>query len=333
METLTQNERNELVTSLYDLWDQAYPGGGGTPPSDEATSEFLDRYYQRLGEYLDRLPREILSVCPFTGDPLRRTLDPWGFDGPFWHSVFPARIEEPRASPHFLVLLGGVALRRDEPTETRTPVLPGPDVPFVVPALLELEGVVAVISRVELATGDIAYPVAYFAEDPEKIEPIELHQPWLREDYWFRDENGNVSWSISNDVWDFDLEKWLRSGKLRWADVTQDEPRAERLGAEDPVDRCPWAAVEGRRVPQSFSDGKRSWLPLPTGDLVFQFEDSPGAPPSEDELKQIVAAHDAVVKESGGLAGLKAQVERDDSMTPEQKAEWRRMLADIEKDL
>lgn len=328
MDAITQAERDQIVRELTDLWDRAYPESG-PPPAAPAAAGLRERYYQRLGEYVDRLPRIPLSACPFTGDLVKRTLDPWGYDGPFWHAGLTAEIEEPRPSPHFLVLLGAIALQREAPAEATDKVLAGPDVPFVVPAILELEGVVAVMSRVRLENGDLAYPIAYYAEDRDTIEPIELHQPWLREDYWFTDDEGNISWSISNDVWDFELEPWLRSGKLRWVDLEAEEPTVRRLAPDEPLETCPWARLDGQRQPQAFGEGAREWLPLPDGEMIYPFEDQPEAPTPED-LEKSAARRDEVFKQTGGLAGLKEQLAKDTSLSPEKRAEWERVIAAIE---
>ena len=80
---------------------------------------------------------------------------------------------------------------------------PGPEVPFVVPNLLELPGMIAVVGRIELETGDVAYPIAYFSD--KKTRATDLHATWLRSEYWFKDESGNSCWNISNDEWSFDL--------------------------------------------------------------------------------------------------------------------------------
>ncbi len=226
-----------------------------------------EKYFQALAEYADRLPRVPMSACPFTGEILKRSFDPWGVDGAWWHQDIEVRIEEPSPPPTFRLLLGALALHGREPTEARDPVLAGPEVPFVVPRLLELPEMVAVVSQLPLETGDTAYPVAYFST--EEIPPQALHQPWLRQELWFKMPDGKSAWLIANDPWDFELQPWIDAGKLRW--VAPGDQAMRVLGAG--VGACPYVGLEGAREPASLAAGERFPLPLPDGVPVNPFED------------------------------------------------------------
>jgi len=331
MNSFPREERDRLVREMAADWAEAFPTDDSAPPDKARVDALRERYYVRLAEYLDRLPRPVLSVCPFTETPLKRALDPYGFDGPYWYEALQASIEEPRASAHFLVMLGAVKLERDAPTEASEVVHPGPDVPFVVPALLELPGVVAVMGRVRLETGDLAYPIAYFAEDASKIEPTELHQPWLRDDYWFVNDEGDASWAISNDVWDFELGPWLESGRLRWVDLEAAEPKVLRLGKDAEV--CPLVGLPGERMPQTLSDGERDWLDLPSGEVINPFEGAPEPEPDPEESEALLAEARKKAESRGGAAGMRREVEKDTGLTPEEKERWLRTIAQVERDL
>lgn len=143
---------------------------------------------------------------------------------------------------------------------------PGPDAPFVVPALLELPRMVAVVGKTRLATGDTAYPIAYFST--ERIDPALLHQPWCRNELWFTDEAGNSCFTISNDAYDFDLLPYLKDGRLRWVDLDVPE-----LSLSPPQsDTCPFIHLPGDRQRQMLSGGKRTLIGLPTGEPINPFE-------------------------------------------------------------
>ncbi|MEZ5065024.1 MAG: hypothetical protein R3B81_09820 [bacterium] len=325
MSGFKREERDTVVREIYDLRAKLFPPGDEPPDFHE----LRERYYQRLAEYLDRIPRVPVSVCPFTGQVVKRALDPWGFDGQFWHEALSRRPEEPRTSANFQVLLGAVALRRDAPTECRDAVKPGPDVPFVVPNLLALPGMVAVVSRVRLETGDDAYPIAYFAEDPSLIKPADLHQPWLRPDYWFENDEGDQVWSIANDVWDFDLAPWLDSGQVRWTDLEQASPVVHRLG--EGVD-CPFLDLPGQRQPQLYADGERSWLPVPNGAVVSPFEERDPEEEDPKALEEFLAADAKAAEKLPSLEELAARAEKNPHLTAEEKEIIRKTLADVARD-
>jgi hypothetical protein len=268
MAALTQSERLGLLSRAWDLERQLYPADPETAPTGRTAALLRESYYRALAEYADRLPRIQFSTCPFTNDPFKHSFDPWGFDGPWWHMDREVEIEEPKAPETFRVMLGAVSLRTREPRETRDPVLAGPDVPFVVPRLLELPGMVAVVSRLDLATGDTAFPVVYFSQ--EKIQPNLLHQPWLEQDLWFETEDGKSAWLIANDIWDFDLKPWIKAGKVRWI-VPGDATGRIVDGREG--EPCPFVDLPGERLPQSFAAGGRSVLELPDGVPINPYED------------------------------------------------------------
>ncbi|HEV2331448.1 MAG TPA: hypothetical protein VGY56_21910 [Verrucomicrobiae bacterium] len=268
MSVLTASERTALLTKAWELDAKLYPKDGTKRPEGREASLLRESYYLALGEYADRLPREVISVCPHTGKPLKMSFDRWGVDGPWWHLDSEVEIEEPAPPPTFKVLQGALAFHGRTPLEARAAVIPGPEVPFVIPRLLVLPGMVAVISRLQLDTGDTAYPITYFSA--EEIPHAKLHQFWLRQDYWFETDNGESSWLIANDVWDFNLEPWLSSGKLRW---TEGNGAAMHLVEVRDPKLCPFLNLPGDRQPQSLGFGKRKLLDLPDGTTVSPFED------------------------------------------------------------
>lgn len=267
MTPLNKTERAGLIAKALQLRAQIYPKDSSRAPRGREASQLLETYYQILGEYADRLPRVVMSTCPFTGEPLKRSFDPWGVDGPWWHRDRLVKIAEPNAPATFKVLLGALSFHGRAPVEVNNPVIPGPEVPFVVPRLLRLPGMIAVISRLELTTGDTAYPIAYFSQ--EKISPRSLHQSWLRQEHWFPLEDGKEAWFIANDVWDFDLQPWIDAGKLRW--IRAGDAGGLVIG-KDSGETCPYLNLPGDRFPQALSMGNRSLSDLPDGTPINPFE-------------------------------------------------------------
>lgn len=268
MADLTKAERDELLERARRLEAQLYPEDEENEPDDRAAVLIQEAYFQVLGEYADRLPRVVMSASPFTGEVLKRSFDPWGLDGPWWQMSREVEIHEPSAPPDFKLLLGALALRGRIPVEAKDAVIPGPEVPYVIPRLLELPGMIAVISKLDLATGDIAYPIAYFSN--EEIPPRQLHQWWLEQDLWFEMAEEQSGWLIANDIWDFDLDRWVKSGKVRWVDPGEKNPVVHdgRSGV-----RCPYLDLEGDRLPQSISGGERDLLDLPDGTPINPYEE------------------------------------------------------------
>jgi len=261
---LTREERDGLLRRMKELEAKLFPESDADALSGHAAARVRDAYYQVLGEYGDRLPRVVLGICPFTRQPLRGSFDPFALDGPWWWKDLPFEIDEPAPPPTFRVLLGALALNGREPAETGDEVIPGPEVPYVVPRLLNLPGMAAVISRLELATGDVAYPVSYWST--LDIPAEDLHQPWLRPDLWFDDEGGSQSWLIANDPWDFDLAPWIAADKLYWIEPGNDQVLGRASGGN-----CPYLELKGDRVPQSLGGGGRVLLELPDGTPINPF--------------------------------------------------------------
>lgn len=266
-EPFTRAERDAVVARIAEVAARLFPKDGTHEPiAIEARTR--DTYLHLLGEYADRLPRVVMSACPFTGAPLKRAFDPFGTDGPWWHKDRTFTPDEPAAPPAFRTLLGALDLRGRVPAESTDAVLAGPDAPFVVPALLRLPGMVAVVSRLELATGDLAYPVAYFSR--ERIHPAALHQHWTRPELWFTDDEGTRAWTVSNHAWDFDLAPWIERGQLRW--IRPGDARAGVVGPES-GERCPYLDLSGDRMPQVLGGGERTLDEPPDGEPPDPFSD------------------------------------------------------------
>lgn len=265
---LTRPERGDLLAQAAKYERELYP-------SDESVAEpvgaprlkLLDAYYKVLHEYGDRLPRVAFSRCPHTQQILKRALDPFGLEGPFWHADRIVEIDEPPAPPTFALVMGSLHLHGRAPSEVMAEVIPGPDMPFVVPRLLGLPGMKAVISRLKLETGDTAHVIAYFSS--ESIPPEHLHQHWLRRDLWFPNDAGGTSWLIQNDAWDFDLERWIASGHVAWIDP--DDPDVLLRNGASGI-KCPFIGLSGEQNPQSLNAGRTRRMPMPEAMAVDPFQ-------------------------------------------------------------
>jgi hypothetical protein len=267
MNSLTCEERAKLLSTAEQMNARLYPAKGVSRPPVKEAVKLRETYYQVLGEYADRLPRITVSACPFTSLRMKHSFDPWGLDGPWWHCTPEVKIEEPTFPPTFKVILGAINFHGRVPEEAKQSVLPGPEVPFVVPRLLNLPGMIAVVSCLKMETGDVAYAIVYFSE--ADLPHRSLHQFWLRQDYWF-EVNGKSSWLIANDLWDFNLQPWINSGKLRW--IQPNDPKSKILDGRN-GELCPFVDLAGDRFPQTISFGKRKLLNLPDGRLINPYDD------------------------------------------------------------
>jgi hypothetical protein len=263
---LNEEERDALVAAIRAA-DEAN-SETGLPRREQVVRR--ERWLSLLAEFADRLPRMRLSICPFTGKPLKRAFDPFALDGPFWMARCPCQFDEPDPPPTFRVLLGAIDLRGREPVEVEDDVQPGPAVPLVVPELLALPGMRAVVSRLEMETGDVAYPIAYFSDQP--TDPADLHQPWGRLDFWFKkEEGGDASWFASNAPWDFELDPYLDSGQLGY--IHPDQPDRVWHRGEPGAPPYPFDGLTGDRAPQAIAGGQRWLLDLPDGEPFDPFDE------------------------------------------------------------
>lgn len=214
--------------------------------------------------YFDRLPRLPVSCCPYDGKPLYRTFDPYGLDGPWWRPD--ATPEEAPACPHFCVLRGAVHYQGRSPQAGDFEVHPGPEVPYVIPRLLEMDGMIAVIAQLEMENGFLAYTITYFAE--RRPPPQDLTAGWARTVHAYTTQLGEAGWSVPNDVWDFDLQPWLEKGKIRWCPPGSDNT----FLSTDPPDQCPYVNLPGTRQRIVVEGDQAATRGLPTGEPLWPQE-------------------------------------------------------------
>ena len=263
---LTRRERDALVQEYHLLTEALLVAAEDDDVPLEKEASLQEAREAVLKTYFDRLPRRTLSRCPFCAAPLVRAFDPWGIEGFWWQHDETVPFEEPAAPPHFGVLLGAVNLNGQPPRGGRSPAHLGPEVPYVIPRLLEQPGLAAVVAAMPLTTGYTAYPIAYFSETPHP--PGFYTQPWTKTQYDFQDAEGTWRWTLRHDPWDFDLRPWVERGKLRWIEPGDDTFTVQR----GPWDAFPYRDLEGRREQLIIEDDTLTTIPPPSGEAIDPFE-------------------------------------------------------------
>ena len=202
----------------------------------------LKKVERTIDEYWGWIPMISLSRCPFCNAELRHPFDPVDLNGFWWMDRTQRPCEEPETCGHFNLLLGAVNLNGLPPQGGPFECRPGPDVPYVIPRILEMTTMLAVISSIAMHCGYTAYPVAYYSQ----ILPASgsLTQTWAQAEYYFTLENGTTGWNVVFDSYDFDLRPWLQAGKIRWIQGGRLNPEVAKPEA------CPFLDVKGMRRSQ-----------------------------------------------------------------------------------
>lgn len=209
----------------------------------EQRQQMYQREMQVYEEYAENTPFKAISRCPFCGAVVEIPMDTIGLDGPWWWEWCPVKFAAPDTCEHFQVFLGALDLHGRTPHEITNGVNPGPGAPFVIVRMLDFNSVKAVLSSFELVTGDTAYVISYFSEEP--LEGKDLHQEWRREFYPLRNADGEpVAKETKLDRWEFDIQPWLEKGKLLWTEAG-DESLTLQSGLP-----CPYTNLDGVRDAQ-----------------------------------------------------------------------------------
>jgi hypothetical protein len=201
-------------------------------------------------QYRQLLPEVPVARCPHTGELVSWPIDTAGLDGWFWDCDAPIRRMPQRLPKAWLAMTG--AIRLAQPVEPFSFICrPGPDVPFVVKRIIEQPGIQAVIAQVPIGR-HTGWAISYFGQKPEGVPLVNL---WGTETYYVYDDDGtwqgwaNVIPKVED--YDFDLEPWLRSGKVLWI-----EPGDDTATLRDGVDGCPYVGLAGVRLNQFVQNGK-----------------------------------------------------------------------------
>ena len=241
------------IDALSASYDEGAPGCASVEKL-MALIEEKDRAADLLREkYLEGLPEKNVSRCPFTGRILTRRMDHYGIDGLWWDCAHPARPGE-TLLPTFFCMDGALTLQGGRAENAPFLCRPGPDIPFVLPRLLEYIQVRAVVSRIKIGP-HTAYPIVYYA-DPMLDEEIPVSD-WGAERYWGEEtaaprllaaERYN---SPDPGEYDFELEPWIRAGKLLWI-----APGDKSLTLHGHLSHCPYLDLPGSIWPKYIKDGE-----------------------------------------------------------------------------
>jgi hypothetical protein len=257
-----KHDRDTLLAELRASRDRRFsPEGRQLPvPARQDLLQQEDNLRQR---YMDSLPLAPISRCPIDGSLVRKRMDIFGLDGLWWEVS--ASDELPIGdSRHFITYTGALRVSAADLASAaltkRARILPGPEVPYVIPRLLLMTGVRCVISWVPLFSGrGGAYLTTYFAETG--FPGREAHQMWLRETFDFLDPVGHRRWRIATDRWDFDLVPWLRDGRDKVYWIAPSDPSMTLVTG--PPEQCPYVDAHGARFPREIKNGTVRELPLP----------------------------------------------------------------------
>lgn len=265
---LDRSERDRLVAG-YVGTRAAWLAAVKAKSLPAAELEAMKREFRRLKTaYFSTLPRLPISRCPYSGEPLVRAFDPWDLKGFWWQEGNLEDTPEPDPGPHFRMLSGALGFA-GRPAEAggEEAAHVGPEVPFVIPRILAMPTMVAVVSRITLACGYQAYPIAYFSRQVPL--PGTLGMPWRRTAYNWQDGNGQPCFSYPMDPWDFDLERWLQQGKLLWIDPDDETLTLRRHGEQ----RCPYLELPGRRMRQIVQGHEVRYEPPPDNEVIDPFNE------------------------------------------------------------
>ncbi len=246
-------EYNELARQLADL-EESGEDGSGTGPLREQLADIAKEAAGLLRRYTDSLPERPLSRCPFSGQILSLVIDDRGLDGLWWNHHAPKR--PPGRLPATFFALDGALKLEEKPEKAPFLCAPGPDVPFVLPRLLQFTQVRAVVSSLKIGP-HTAYPIVYYA-DPMLYGEKRVND-WGTDRYW---EEGNllpgvfgpgeyISLTPDPEEYDFDLKPWIRRGKLLWI-----APGDQRLVLHGHATGCPYLDLPGSRRLKYIQNGE-----------------------------------------------------------------------------
>jgi hypothetical protein len=211
-------------------------------------SAYAERISTLWSRYRELTPVLDLMRCPHSGEVLHYSIDTIDLDGLWWNYLTPARRRVP-VPPTYFALNGAVRLTAP-PTPAPFLCKPGPEVPYVVPRILEHPALRAVLATLTVGPHK-AYAIGYFA-DPMPYR-LPRANDWGTNDYWFRDAAGDELWNTLEEneaEFDFDLAPWITRKKLAWI-----APGDGSLQLRTDTADCPYLHMTGRRTVSRVQDG------------------------------------------------------------------------------
>ncbi len=265
---MTKESRDLLLRRVHEIDAKIREGMKKKPQmSYSDRSQLGGQTRELLSQYFAQLPRYVFSRCPSCNVLLEQVFDPWGLDGFWWQEASSGRCPKPSACEHFRFLTGALNLNGKPPLGGEAESHPGPEVPYVIPKVLELPTMVAVISSLRLTNGYAAYPIAYFSL--EKPPTAALANPWTKTSCYFTAPNGKRGFTYMTDPWDFELLPWVAKGKVKW--IEPGDPK--NILKSGPDERCPYADSKGLRQQQVIMNGQRHTTPPPNNEDINPFSD------------------------------------------------------------
>lgn len=265
-------DRRKLLDKYFEAFERWQVADVQGMTDDDAIQTISDLW----DEYLAKVPVVRIAKNPFTGDPFDHSIDVLGLDGLWWNYRNPTRPPE-YLPPTVLAFTGAIRL---EPPIEPAPFLcrPGPGLPFVVPRILQQEGVKAVLSSIQIGA-HTGYAVVYFTE--KEMRSYEGFNTWgVNESKFAYDEDdfGWYTWEARPDDYCFDLRPWIESGKLQWI-----APGDTELNLRTGTDGCPFLDMEGEHLLQVIQEGEvwteEPWYTEEPPEVVG-YEEPEAAPPS-----------------------------------------------------
>lgn len=247
-------ERKELLERIFRLSAQYDQAAMEETYKQEYLEQLSDEMFALADKYLALVPERQLSRCPFTGEIFNFPIDHYGLDGLWWNNERPMR---PSAAPikTYFALDGAVKL---ESQVEQFPFIcaPGPDVPYVIPRILEYVQVKAVISSFKVGA-HTAYAVVYFADPP--LDSVMRVNEWGANYYWepgtpfpeFLSPGQRIQLTPDPSEWDFSFAPWIKAGKLLWI-----APGDEEMVLRSTIYDCPYLDLPGSRKPKYIQNGK-----------------------------------------------------------------------------
>jgi len=250
----TEIERRILIRE-YDLLlekiEYLKSKGGDDPDTVKPEIEGYEKRRKEIwDEYLAKLPRVPISRCPFTGQVVYHSFDPYGIDGLWWNYECSVRPSFEDVPPTFCAITGALTLD-NEIEKTRFLVKPGPGVPYVIPRLLENEMIKAVLYSLPVGK-HTGYAIVYFAEFP--VTGVTWPNHWGLSYYSYGKTGSDFRWYESfddDDTYDFDLKPWIKNGKLGWIMSGDKE-----MVLHSSVTSCPYLDLPGGRKILRIQSGK-----------------------------------------------------------------------------
>ena len=271
---ISKKQRQELLKEifntqqvLFNLIDEYEAEIEKQEPEAELLSKIAQSNFsleQMREAYLNGLSSKALSRCPYTGDILTRTIDLDGIDGLWWDYDEPLRAEEEQMPTYFA--MDGALKLFDNIEQFPFTCSIGPEVPFVLPRLLQHTAIKAVLSSFPVRKHRL-FIITYYSEPiMNRIRRVNDLGTYC---YKYKDHNGWVQHDFYQDpLKDFELDDWIKSGKLLWI-----EPDDTTLTLRSFLTGCPYLDLSGSHKVLSISNGEvketndPEWL-LETSELL-----------------------------------------------------------------